>query len=108
MRLQFDGWPALQFSGWPNTMVGTFGGTVEVIDPVDSKAGKFRVLVTEDPEDKPWPEQLRMGSPVYGWALLDTVPLWYEIWRRLNGFPPAINEADATGKPTTGDAPKGT
>ncbi|MFL5507404.1 MAG: HlyD family secretion protein [Gemmatimonadales bacterium] len=91
VRLIFDGWPALQFSGWPSVSVGTFGGVVSVIDAVDSKAGKFRVLVTPDPEDEPWPQQLRMGSGVHGWALLDTVPVWFEIWRQLNGFPPTVD-----------------
>jgi hypothetical protein len=73
--------------------VGTFGGVISVIDAVDSKAGKFRVLVTPDPDDDPWPEQLRMGSGVHGWALLDTVPVWFEIWRQLNGFPPTVDPA---------------
>lgn len=108
VRLQFEGWPALQFSGWPNTMVGTFGGVVALIDPVGDAAGQFRVLVTPDPDDKAWPPQLRMNSPVYGWALLDTVPLWYEIWRRLNGFTPTIDERDAVADPQAGDAAKGT
>lgn len=93
VRLIFDGWPALQFSGWPSVSVGTFGGVVSVIDAVDSKAGKFRVLVTPDPDDDPWPQQLRMGSGVHGWALLDTVPVWFEIWRQLNGFPPTVDPA---------------
>jgi multidrug resistance efflux pump len=100
VRLVFDGWPALQFSGWPSVSVGTFGGVVTVIDAVDSKAGKFRVLVTPDPDDDPWPEQLRMGSGVHGWALLDTVPVWFEIWRQLNGFPPTVD-------PTQSEAPLG-
>ncbi|TAF31256.1 MAG: HlyD family efflux transporter periplasmic adaptor subunit, partial [Cytophagales bacterium] len=46
VRLQFDGWPALQFSGWPSVSVGTFGGRVEVIDAVNSKEDKYRILVT--------------------------------------------------------------
>ncbi|MFN6946212.1 MAG: HlyD family secretion protein [Cytophagaceae bacterium] len=87
VRLQFDGWPALVFSGWPNTSFGTFGGTVAVIDNIDTK-GKYRILVIPDPEEEPWPVQLRVGSGVYGWALLNDVPIWYEIWRQLNGFPP--------------------
>ena len=95
VRLVFDGWPALQFSGWPSVSVGTFGGVVSVIDAVDSKAGKFRLLVTPDPEDEPWPAQLRMGSGVHGWALLDTVPVWFEIWRQLNGFPPTVDPAQS-------------
>lgn len=86
VRLQFDGWPALAFSGWPNMSFGTFGGKVAVIDNVDSK-GKYRILVVPDPEEAPWPEAVRLGSGVYGWALLNDVPIWYEIWRQLNGFP---------------------
>ncbi|MFN3405749.1 MAG: HlyD family secretion protein [Cytophagaceae bacterium] len=86
VRLQFDGWPALVFSGWPNTSFGTFGARVEVIDFIDSK-GKYRVLVTPDPADEPWPP-VRVGSGVQGWALLNDVPIWYELWRQLNGFPP--------------------
>lgn len=86
VRLQFDGWPALAFSGWPNLSFGTFGGLVAVIDNVDSK-GKYRILVVPDPEEAPWPEAVRLGSGVYGWALLNDVPIWYEIWRQLNGFP---------------------
>lgn len=86
VRLQFDGWPALAFSGWPNMSFGTFGGEVAVIDNVDSK-GKYRILVVPDPDDTPWPKAVRLGSGVYGWALLNDVPIWYEIWRQLNGFP---------------------
>lgn len=106
VRLIFDGWPALQFSGWPSVSVGTFGGVIAVIDAVDSKAGKFRVLVTPDPADEPWPAQLRMGSGVHGWALLDTVPVWFEIWRQLNGFPPTVDPAGAEA-PLKGPAGEG-
>jgi multidrug resistance efflux pump len=91
VRLQFDGWPALQFAGWPSVSVGTFGGQVAVIDQVATKDGKFRMLVTADPNDEPWPAQLRLGSGVYGWAMLREVRVWFEIWRQLNGFPPAVN-----------------
>ncbi|MEM8568176.1 MAG: biotin/lipoyl-binding protein [Bacteroidota bacterium] len=92
VRIEFDGWPALQFSGWPSVSVGTFGGTVQVIDQVNSKGGEFRILVTPDPNDEPWPEQLRLGSGTKGWVMLDNVPVWYEIWRQLNGFPPSLYE----------------
>lgn len=90
VRIEFDGWPALQFSGWPSVSVGTFGGTVQVIDYVNSKGGEFRILVTPNPEEDPWPEQLRLGSGTKGWVMLDNVPIWYEIWRQLNGFPPSL------------------
>ncbi|MGB3588472.1 MAG: biotin/lipoyl-binding protein [Tunicatimonas sp.] len=95
VRLQFDGWPALQFSGWPSVAVGTFGGIIQVIDYVetDKKAGKYRILVTPDPtNDGDWPEQLRLGSGVKGFAMLNEVPLWYELWRLYNGFPPSLEE----------------
>jgi len=87
VRLQFDAWPALVFSGWPNTSFGTFGGIIEVIDQIDTQ-GKYRILVIQDPEDEKWPERIPVGSGVYGWAMLKDVPIWYEIWRELNGFPP--------------------
>jgi hypothetical protein len=89
VRLEFDGWPALQVTGWPSVAVGTFGGIVQVIDYVDSKDGKYRILVVPDPLE-PWPEQLRVGSGAYGWVMLDDVSMWYEIWRQLNGFPPSL------------------
>ncbi|XOV91891.1 MAG: HlyD family secretion protein [Bacteroidota bacterium] len=92
VRIQFDGWPALQFSGWPNVSVGTFGGIVRVIDRVESKPGLFRILVTPNPDEEDWPEQLRMGSGIKGWVMLNDVPIWYELWRQLNGFPPSIYE----------------
>jgi hypothetical protein len=97
VRLEFDGWPALQFSGWPSVSVGTFGGVIAVIDQVASADGSFRVLVTPDARDEPWPAQLRLGSGVHGWAALRTVPVWFELWRQLNGFSPTIDPAGATG-----------
>ncbi len=92
VRVEFDGWPALQFSGWPSVSVGTFGGIVEVIDYVNSKPGEFRILVIPDTEDQRWPSQLRVGSGIKGWVMLEDVPVWYEIWRQLNGFPPSLYE----------------
>jgi multidrug resistance efflux pump len=92
VRVQFDGWPALQFSGWPSVSVGTFGGTVAVIDYVNSKPGEFRLLITPDKQDEKWPAQLRIGGGIKGWVMLDDVPVWYELWRQLNGFPPSLYE----------------
>ncbi len=92
-RIEFDGWPALQFSGWPSVSVGTFGGVVKVIDRVNSKAGQFRVLIVPGKNDEDWPEQIRLGSGAKGWIMLDDVPIWYEIWRQLNGFPPSLYDA---------------
>ncbi|WP_373516023.1 HlyD family secretion protein [Persicitalea sp.] len=93
VRLEFDGWPALQFAGWPGVSVGTFGGKVAVIDRVGSANGKFRLLVEPKPSE-PWPAAIRQGSGVYGWVMLSDVPVWYEIWRQLNGFPPNLEKGE--------------
>lgn len=99
VRLQFEGWPAIQFVGWPAVAVGTFGGVVSLVDPTDSGNGRFRLLIVPDPEDEPWPSErwLRQGVRAKGWVLLNEVPLWFELWRQLNGFPPvvALTEPDA-------------
>lgn len=88
VRLQFDGFPAIVFSGWPNSSYGTFGGKIAAIDPAISVNGKFRAWVIADPTDKPWPKQLSYGAGAKGIALLKDVPVFYELWRKLNGFPP--------------------
>jgi multidrug resistance efflux pump len=87
MMLMFDGWPTTVFSGWPELSYGTFPGEVYAIDYSISKNGMYRILVVES-EEKPWPKDLRIGSGSRGIALLNRVPIWYELWRQLNGFPP--------------------
>ncbi|MEZ5963518.1 MAG: HlyD family efflux transporter periplasmic adaptor subunit [Planctomycetota bacterium] len=96
VRLQFEGWPAVQFVGWPAVAVGTFGGEVALVDPTDSGQGRFRLLVVPDTADRPWPSErwLRQGVRAKGWVLLDEVPIWYELWRQLNGFPPVVALAE--------------
>ena len=94
VRLQFDGWPAIVFSGWPNTSHGTYGGTVFAIDNFISDNGLFRVLVMQDPDDYQWPEALRVGGGAFSMLLLKDVPIWYEIWRQINGFPPDFYRMD--------------
>jgi hypothetical protein len=88
VRFVFDGFPAIVFSGWPENSFGTFGGKVSAIETAVSNNGKFRVLVAEDPADKKWPAQLRMGGGASGITLLKDVPIYYELWRNINGFPP--------------------
>ncbi|MCX7930725.1 MAG: HlyD family efflux transporter periplasmic adaptor subunit [Chlorobi bacterium] len=96
VRIQFDGFPALQISGFPQVNVGTFGGIVSVVDAVDDDrgSGMFRVIIKPDSTDEQWPHSavLRPGTKARGWMLLNTVPLAYEIWRQLNGFPPSLKE----------------
>ncbi len=105
VRLQFEGWPAIQFVGWPSVAVGTFGGEVVFIDPADDGKGKFRVVVAPKPDVfmrngqqdiEEWPSNryLRQGVRANGWILLSVVPLWKEIWRQINGFPPVIADKE--------------
>lgn len=88
VRFMFDGFPAIVFSGWPASSYGTFGGKVTAVEKSISSNGLFRILVAEDPSDRPWPRELRMGTGAQGFALLKDVPVWYELWRNINGFPP--------------------
>lgn len=88
VRIQFDGWPAIVFNGWPNVSFGTYGGKVVAVETFISDNGKFRVLIAPDEDDHEWPQNIRVGSGAYTIALLNDVPIWYEIWRQLNGFPP--------------------
>jgi multidrug resistance efflux pump len=88
VNIIFDGWPSIVFSGWPDLSYGTFIGRVSAIDNFISENGKYRILVSPDPEERPWPTALRIGSGAIGMALLKDVPVGYEIWRKINGFPP--------------------
>ena len=99
VRLQFEGWPAVQFVGWPSVAVGTFGGKVSRVFPTDDGKGNFRVLISPDDTtalDDGWPDEryLRQGVRANGWVLLNEVPLGYEIWRQLNGFPPTVSDEE--------------
>jgi multidrug efflux pump subunit AcrA (membrane-fusion protein) len=97
-RLQFEGWPAVQFTGWPSVAIGTFAGHVSFVDSTDDGSGNFRVVIQPDPRGEPWPEArfLRQGVRVNGWVLLDEVRLGFELWRQLNGFPPALRNPPTT------------
>jgi multidrug efflux pump subunit AcrA (membrane-fusion protein) len=88
VRVQFDGWPAIIFSGWPNVSYGTYGAKVVAIENFISDNGKFRILLAPDETDHEWPEAIRVGSGAKTIALLEDVPIWFELWRNLNGFPP--------------------
>ena len=94
VKLLFYGIPAIPLPAWPDTMYGTFTGVIKVVDQVDDGKGNYRFWVIPDAEDKPWPEQthIRQGTKVMGWVILNRVPLWYELWRRFNLFPPDYQE----------------
>lgn len=88
VQIQFDGWPAVIFSGWPGITYGTYGGEIVAIDNFISEQGKYRVLVAHDPDYPAWPKELRIGAGARSMTLLKEVPVWYELWRQINGFPP--------------------
>ncbi|MDJ0645567.1 MAG: HlyD family efflux transporter periplasmic adaptor subunit [Flavobacteriaceae bacterium] len=98
VRVQFDGWPAIIFSGWPNVSYGTYGAKVVAIENFISDNGKYRVLLAPDEDDYEWPVAVRVGSGARTIALLDDVPIWFELWRQLNGFPPNYYQPQGTNK----------
>lgn len=87
VRFMFDGWPSIVFSGWPNLSFGTFGGKIVAIDNFTNKDGLFRILVSPDQAEIAWPQEIKIGSGAKAFALLNDVPVWYELWRNINGFP---------------------
>jgi len=96
VRVMFDGWPTIVFSGWPGASYGTFGGRVAAIDNDISPNGKYRILVSPDPDESPWPNQLKVGTGARGIALLNRVPVWYELWRKISGFPPDFYQPETS------------
>ena len=88
VRVWFDGWPTIVFSGWPNMSYGTFGGKIVAIENFISVNGKYRVLIAPDQNEDKWPKELSIGAGAQTIALLNNVPVWFELWRTLNGFPP--------------------
>lgn len=106
VRFLFDGWPAFFFSGWPGVSLGTFGGNVVAIDRNISPNGKFRVLAAPDLNDQKWPEAIQPGGGAKGIALLNNVPMWYELWRVLNGFPPDLYQNEPADEKASGMVPK--
>jgi multidrug efflux pump subunit AcrA (membrane-fusion protein) len=89
VRLMFHGIPTIPLPSWPELMAGTFDGTILVVDQTPDSQKRFRFWVAQDPEAAAWPpqSQVRQGTQVMGWVLLNRVPLWYELWRRVNLFP---------------------
>ena len=107
VRVALEGWPAVQFMGWPQVAVGTFPGEVVFVDATDDGKGRFRVVIAPTEESVRrrgkttrlgWPDKdrwLRQGSRANAWILLEKVPLWFEIWRQINGFPPLVSGDEA-------------
>jgi multidrug resistance efflux pump len=114
VRLAFEGWPAVQMIGWPQLAIGTFGGEVVFVDATDDGLGRFRVVIGpsddvvnrgdgQGPVKVGWPDKqrwLRQGVRANAWVMLNEVPLWFELWRQINGFPPLISNAEGKLDPT--------
>jgi multidrug resistance efflux pump len=112
VRVAFEGWPAVQIMGWPQVAVGTFPAEVVFVDAADDGKGKFRVVIAPSEEFVNredgavrigWPDKdrwLRQGARANAWVLLEQVPLWFEVWRQINGFPPLVTGEDAKLDPT--------
>ena len=98
VRFLFDGFPAIVFSGWPNTSYGTYAGIVSAVESDVSENGKFKILIKEDSAYRKWPKELKIGTGANGIALLKDVPVWYELWRNINSFPPDYYEPIKTKK----------
>lgn len=91
VRIMFYGWPALQISGWPEIRFGTFAGIIKKVEQTSHEKGFYYAQIVEDPKE-PWPkgDDLRMGTQATVWVRLETVPIWYQIWRLMNALPPKM------------------
>jgi multidrug resistance efflux pump len=98
VRILFQGVPAIPLPAWPELMAGTYDGRIQVVDQSASTNGQFRFWVAPETNRREWPPQLhvRQGTQVMGWVILNRVPLWYEVWRRFNLFPPDYNSGEIT------------
>ncbi|MFK7771146.1 MAG: HlyD family secretion protein [Saprospiraceae bacterium] len=94
VRLVFDGWQAFIISGWSDFSFGTYSGEVTAVDNIPNDNSMYRIIIRSNQPDTKFPELLRVGAGVQGIALLHDVPVWYELWRQLNGFPPDFYEND--------------
>lgn len=100
VRMRFDGWPAIVISGWPESSTGIFSGEIVAIDQFISENGHYRLLIKPDNSTRVWPELLRVGTGVDTYILLKDVPIWYELWRQLNGFPPDFYQSKSSSQST--------
>lgn len=103
VNIQFDGWPSIVFSGWPGISYGTFKGKIIAIDNFISENGRYRILISPQLNSTPWPKEIKLGAGASGFILLKDVPIGYELWRQINGFPPNYytTKADNKNKETT-------
>jgi len=94
-RIVFYGWPAMQVSGWPLIERGTFAGIIERTDAIAYEKGFYYAYVVEDPSE-PWPQGdiLKIGTQATVWVRLESVAIWYQLWRTMNALPPRLIKTD--------------
>ena len=61
--------------------------------PIDTESEAPKELLEEA-------KALRIGAGARTMALLEDVPIWYELWRKLNGFPPNYYQPETDQKKT--------
>ena len=44
--------------------------------------------IVPDVNETAWPGPIRVGAGAHAMTLLNNVPIIYEVWRQINGFPP--------------------
>jgi adhesin transport system membrane fusion protein len=98
VQIRFDGWPAIVISGWPESSTGVFSGRIVAIDRFISENGYYRILISPNDEKRIWPENLSIGTGANAFILLKEVPIWYEVWRQLNGFPADYYQSEPADK----------
>lgn len=81
----FDGYPMLPIPGWPEHSVGMFEANVRFVSTAVGPDQQNFSIVLEPQEN--WPTGLKAGTNSHVTLLLGDVPLWFELWRQLNGFP---------------------
>jgi membrane fusion protein, adhesin transport system len=91
VRIMFYGWPALQIPGWPKIRFGTFGGIIKKVEQTSHEKGFYYAQIVEDSKE-PWPkgDDLRIGTQATVWVRLETIPIWYQMWRLMNALPPKM------------------
>ncbi len=106
VRLQFEGWPPFSSLDGHRSQLEHSGEPWSRWIPLMTVRASFefwfcRIRRMFHGRDDRF---LRQGVRTNGWVLLDTVPLWFEVWRILNGFPPTVDvdEPGKSGNPAKG------
>ena len=69
---------------------------IKSIEHTSHVKGAYYALVMEDPNSEPWPDEklLRIGTESTLWVRLESVTIWYELWRLFTAQPPKMDIAN--------------